>query len=263
VHYSSCSCAASVVLLHWQRGTCIVALFKRAARQHAAFLACKSLQAWQRATRIQASKLRLLQQVRSFHNAGLRARAFRAWLVCCAQRMQQELAVQAAVEQLQDRMLARVFWNWHVLLQHERARLLQHMHAAVVFRDTFMQQAAFGSWQQWVWIRSFGFQLSAFDLSAPCNFVDPASLSAECAAQTSGHAAPFCSSCTSKLIAEEMPCGVVRLHKIQSSAQTRAFPPCRSCPCQASDPADRTLLARMERTTRAAQDSVLGVAAGC
>jgi hypothetical protein len=152
MHPRSQLSAASAVLQYWQLGTSNVARLKRAARQHARFLACRSLQAWQHALFIKFTKLCLLHQALSLYHDALCARAFQAWLVYFTQCMQQELAVQAAVEKLQTRMLSKVLWGWHVFTRNERAIQLQNMHAAVVFRSTYLQQAAFGSWLQWVWI---------------------------------------------------------------------------------------------------------------
>lgn len=142
--------ASSVVIQYWQLGTSDAMLLAKAECHHAARLVSRSLLAWQLALSIKATKLCLLREVCSYYSDALCARAFQAWLVYYAQCMRQDLALSTAMEQLQQRSLSKIFWGWHTFVRQERGRVLQGMHAAIVFRSTYLQQAIFASWHQWV-----------------------------------------------------------------------------------------------------------------
>lgn len=150
VQHSTHTSAATAALAAWQLRTSASLQLKKAVWHHATCMVSKSLLAWQFALSKRTTKQVLLQQACSHYMEVLCSRTFQAWLLYYAQCMRQQIVAHAAEEQHQQSFLFKALCAWHVLMQRQRAAVLQDMRAAMIFHTTYLQQATFTSWQGWV-----------------------------------------------------------------------------------------------------------------
>lgn len=142
--------AASRCFQYWKCSTTKALMFEQAVRHHTVCLVFKSISGWKATHSMKEAKLHLLLQIHEYYSGSILRRAFRAWLVFSAQCLRQQAAATAAGEQVRNQLCSRVLWTWHLIARQERTTLLQSNHTAMIFRNTYLEQATFAAWQHWV-----------------------------------------------------------------------------------------------------------------
>jgi hypothetical protein len=110
----------------------------------------KGLMAWKLSHHICVHMNWQIKQADVLRSTLLCTNAFQSWLLFCAQRLRQQLAVAGTRKQAQRRMMRKTLFTWSDLILQLRTTEACKIQSALVFRSTYVAHVSLTGWHGWV-----------------------------------------------------------------------------------------------------------------